>query len=204
MSSVTKMVDFYNVSSTKTHKYCLDNNRYLHLLSSVPATRSAHHKLLTLITSLNKFSCHIHVIFQRKLQNVKQTDFAAAGPEWLCIRLVTAEARVRSQACTGGMFGGRGGIGTDLHLSTSVLYRHYHPSKNPYSSPTLYGQPPDLQGFESRGSIQNGIHEHAITEKYVRLWHIYNSDNSVALVRKRTIPTEWPPPVGEVSANFCG
>ena len=28
--------------------------------------------------------------------------------------------------------------------------------------------------------------------------------NSVALVRERTIPTERPPPVGEVSSNFCG
>jgi hypothetical protein len=28
--------------------------------------------------------------------------------------------------------------------------------------------------------------------------------NSVALVRKWTIPTERPPHVGEVSANFCG
>jgi hypothetical protein len=28
--------------------------------------------------------------------------------------------------------------------------------------------------------------------------------NSVALVREQTIPTERPPPVGEVSANFCG
>jgi hypothetical protein len=28
--------------------------------------------------------------------------------------------------------------------------------------------------------------------------------NSVALVRERTIPTERPPLVGEVSANFCG
>jgi hypothetical protein len=28
--------------------------------------------------------------------------------------------------------------------------------------------------------------------------------NSVALVRKRTIATERPPLVGEVSANFCG
>jgi hypothetical protein len=28
--------------------------------------------------------------------------------------------------------------------------------------------------------------------------------NSVALVRERTIPTERPPSVGEVSANFCG
>jgi hypothetical protein len=28
--------------------------------------------------------------------------------------------------------------------------------------------------------------------------------NSVALVRERTIPTERPPRVCEVSANFCG
>jgi hypothetical protein len=28
-------------------------------------------------------------------------------------------------------------------------------------------------------------------------------NNSVALVHKRTIPTERPPLVGEVSANFC-
>jgi len=28
--------------------------------------------------------------------------------------------------------------------------------------------------------------------------------NSVALVCERTIPIERPPPVGEVSANFCG
>jgi hypothetical protein len=28
--------------------------------------------------------------------------------------------------------------------------------------------------------------------------------NSVALVRDQTIPTERPPLVGEVSANFCG
>jgi hypothetical protein len=32
---------------------------------------------------------------------------------------------------------------------------------------------------------------------------IYNN-NSVALVRQRTIPTERPPLVGEVSANFSG
>jgi len=34
--------------------------------------------------------------------------------------------------------------------------------------------------------------------------YIYTKLNSVALVRERTIPTERPPPVGEVSANFCG
>jgi len=35
-------------------------------------------------------------------------------------------------------------------------------------------------------------------------FEIYIPINSVALVRTRTIPTERPPPVGEVSANFCG
>ena len=32
----------------------------------------------------------------------------------------------------------------------------------------------------------------------------YKKKHSVDLVRERTIPTERPPPVGEVSANFCG
>jgi hypothetical protein len=33
---------------------------------------------------------------------------------------------------------------------------------------------------------------------------IWNLNDSVALVRERTVPTEQPPLVGEVSANFCG
>jgi hypothetical protein len=32
----------------------------------------------------------------------------------------------------------------------------------------------------------------------------YKNNNSTALVRERIIPTESPPFVGEVSANFCG
>jgi hypothetical protein len=39
------------------------------------------------------------------------------------------------------------------------------------------------------------------------LWNpkvLYDTINSMALVHERTIPTERPPPVGEVSANFCG
>jgi hypothetical protein len=35
-------------------------------------------------------------------------------------------------------------------------------------------------------------------------YHYIKKLNSMALVRERTIPTERPPPVGEVSANFCG
>ena len=38
----------------------------------------------------------------------------------------------------------------------------------------------------------------------VVLSNVPSTLNSVALVRERTIPTERPPPVGEVSANFCG
>jgi hypothetical protein len=33
---------------------------------------------------------------------------------------------------------------------------------------------------------------------------VYLKLNTVSLARKRTIPTERPPQVGEVSANFCG
>ena len=41
-------------------------------------------------------------------------------------------------------------------------------------------------------------------ENAYRILHYYLKKNSVALVRERTIPTERPPLVGEVSANFCG
>ena len=34
--------------------------------------------------------------------------------------------------------------------------------------------------------------------------YMYYKLNSVALVHKQTKPTEPPPPVGEVSANFSG
>ena len=43
--------------------------------------------------------------------------------------------------------------------------------------------------------------------RYIRLlqpYYVVTKLNSVALVRERTIPTERLPPVGEVSANFCG
>jgi hypothetical protein len=37
--------------------------------------------------------------------------------------------------------------------------------------------------------------------KYIR--DLYSKTKSVALVRERTIPTERPPLVVEISANFC-
>ena len=44
--------------------------------------------------------------------------------------------------------------------------------------------------------------------QHVKIFSMYikklKKKNSVALVREQTIPTERPPPVGEVSANFCG
>jgi len=44
----------------------------------------------------------------------------------------------------------------------------------------------------------------AVPSYTVNYTHAQTKLNSVVLVRKRTIPTERPPPVGEVSANFCG
>ena len=38
----------------------------------------------------------------------------------------------------------------------------------------------------------------------VQLMYSNKQTNSVALVRERNVPTERPPPVDEVSANFCG
>ena len=46
-------------------------------------------------------------------------------------------------------------------------------------------------------------HTYIYTYIYIYIY-IYIKLNSVALVRERTILTERPPPVGEVSANFCG
>jgi len=43
----------------------------------------------------------------------------------------------------------------------------------------------------------------AVTWRGTKYCHTQKK-NSVALIRERTIPTERPPPVGEVSANFCG
>jgi hypothetical protein len=43
-----------------------------------------------------------------------------------------------------------------------------------------------------------------ILERKEDKWAIVKKLNSVALARERTITTERPPLVGEVSANFCG
>ena len=42
------------------------------------------------------------------------------------------------------------------------------------------------------------------TDSKCRLCQQFDETISVASARERTIPTERPPPVGEVSANFCG
>jgi hypothetical protein len=55
----------------------------------------------------------------------------------------------------------------------------------------------DIPGFGSR-------QWHFVSKTSRQLWVPPKLKNSVALVRERTIPTERPPPVGEVSASFCG
>ena len=69
-------------------------------------------------------------------------------------------------------------------LSSKALYSIYIGAILPLM---IYGVPVWIKALEK---------EHNRT--------IYNRYSSVGLVRERTIPTERPPPVGEVSANFCG
>ena len=57
--------------------------------------------------------------------------------------------------------------------------------------------------FMTGGEILETLDIYLFTFYYNQLMHITKL-NSVALVRTRTIPTERPPPVGEVNANFCG
>jgi hypothetical protein len=40
--------------------------------------------------------------------------------------------------------------------------------------------------------------------KQIYFSYVHKRTNSVGLVRKRSVQTERPPHVGEVSANFCG
>jgi len=55
----------------------------------------------------------------------------------------------------------------------------------------------EAEASKNEKSIVNYIIVRKESRKFIKL-------NSVALVRERTIPTERLPPVGEVSANFCG
>jgi hypothetical protein len=52
--------------------------------------------------------------------------------------------------------------------------------------------------LHSYGVMEFGQQDKTVATKYNK------QTNSVALVRKRTIPTERPPLVSEVSANFSG
>ena len=57
---------------------------------------------------------------------------------------------------------------------------------------------------DMEGGTRDGACTEPVGDERVTLCELKTKLNSVALVHKRTIPTERPPPVGEVSANFCG
>jgi hypothetical protein len=61
-------------------------------------------------------------------------------------------------------------------------------------------------GAENVGLLCRKIEDKRQLWIYRRRWEDkkQNKTNSVALVQERTIPTERPPLIGEVSANFCG
>ena len=55
-----------------------------------------------------------------------------------------------------------------------------------------------------RKSVAALLFYRTLAESIITVIPSVTCKNSVALVRERTIPTEQPPLVGEVSANFCG
>ena len=80
----------------------------------------------------------------------------------------------------------------DLYLTT-------HSTANRQTS-----MPPRTYALD-RAVTEAGIILYYIILYYIILYYIIlYYINSVPLVRTRTIPTERPLPVGEVSANFCG
>jgi len=83
---------------------------------------------------------------------------------------------------------------TEGFSSWGTPHGHYV-CKNPSQTITC------VAGAHEALSIQHtaGLRCHRRVMEYTKL-----KLNSVASVRTRTIPTERPPPVGEVSANFCG
>ena len=72
----------------------------------------------------------------------------------------------------------------NIHLSSTNMTKHNHARM--YSA---FGK--SLCAWASGSGL------------YRRSWTSLATKHSVALVRERTIPTELPPPFGEVSANFC-
>ena len=67
-------------------------------------------------------------------------------------------------------------------------------------SETLFSSLQTIDDFDD--DVDNDDNDDA-DDKVILLLLLLTKLNSVALVRERTIPTERPPPVGEVSANFC-
>jgi hypothetical protein len=74
---------------------------------------------------------------------------------------------------------------------------------------------PECFGFLYQFSFHRLLHNHPLSSGAGTMVQLvvdvpsglslnYAKLNSVALVRKRTIPTTLPSHVGEVSANFCG
>ena len=73
----------------------------------------------------------------------------------------------------------------------------------------LYRSETDCR-FAAPAAAINNLNNHIYSHRWQHLRHMpllsftKTKLKSVALVRERTIPIERPPPVGEISANFCG
>jgi hypothetical protein len=97
-------------------------------------------------------------------------------------------------------------------LQSSSILVYFYPSFYLWKVLFLSRIEPFFKAFSRIWKLFSRLeHAHQNTFFWITTTHLvgsafgtYTLKNSVALVRERTIPTERPPPVGEVSANFCG
>ena len=90
--------------------------------------------------------------------------------------------------------------------------KYYTPSYNWQKRPPASISLSVCSSFRPHGTTRvsldrfswHSIFEHFSKKKTAEKIQHLPKKNSVALVRERTVPTERPPPVGEVSTNFLG
>jgi hypothetical protein len=93
-----------------------------------------------------------------------------------------------------------GKVVSPTHLPYFTPQKHYFSASGTHFCQRL-SKPLGLVRPEGLGKFKNSPHTYTYTQ--ATEFVLYKT-NSVALVRERTIPTEKPPLIGEVSANFCG
>jgi hypothetical protein len=92
-------------------------------------------------------------------------------------------------------------------MSTETSFLSSPPCAGEFPSQQVQVHTPFLvstEGKTTSGVVSFNNGRISLSSWYFSVYSVLQKKNTVVLVRKRTIPPERPPLVGEVSANFCG